>query len=81
MTCLHHRRAIFHRSKPSRTAIAPSAHTHRTQTDAKMIAAAHTVTVRPAAALSARRGYVPPPRARRLRRLSGRPLLDEMKSG
>lgn len=46
-----------------------------------MIAAAHTVTVRPAAALSARRGYVPPPRARRLRRLSGRPLLDEMKSG
>ena len=64
MTCLHHRRAIFHRSKPSRTAIAPSAHTHRTQTDAKMIAAAHTVTVRPAAALSARRGYVSPPPAR-----------------
>lgn len=46
-----------------------------------MIAAAHTVTVRPAAALSARRGYVSPPRAPRLRRLSGRPLLDEMKSG
>jgi hypothetical protein len=29
-----------------------------------MIAAAHTVTVRPAAALSARRGYVSPPHAR-----------------
>ena len=47
-----------------------------------MIAAAHTVTVRPAAALSARRGYVSPTtRAPRLRRLSGRPLLDEIKSG
>ena len=43
-----------------------------------MIAASHTVTVRPAAALSARRGYVFPPRAPRL---SGRPLLDEIKSG
>jgi hypothetical protein len=29
-----------------------------------MIAAAHTVTGRPAAALSARRGYVSPPHAR-----------------
>ena len=45
-----------------------------------MIAAAHTVTVRPAAALSARRGCVLPfPDARLFSRASGRPSDDEEK--
>lgn len=43
-----------------------------------MIAAAHTVTVRPAVALSARRGCVLPfPDARLPARASGRPSDDE----
>ena len=46
-----------------------------------MIAAAHTVTVRPAAALSARRGYVSPPTRAPSPPSQRPPPPHEMKSG